>query len=65
MEEKKGYWTRHTHLFEDDDYECSVCSGHFSRGYDTCPSCGAEMKSTEYDPSWVDEMADFDEMFGE
>ena len=62
----KGKWTRHTHLFEKDEYECSVCHETFDKPSAVCPKCGTKMKSSvKYDASWVDEMADYDSMFGD
>ena len=62
----KGKWTRHTHLFEKDEYECSVCHETFEKPSAVCPKCGTKMKSSvKYDASWVDEMADYDSMFGD
>lgn len=32
-----------------------MCETSFLKPYAVCPACGAEMKKTKYDPSWVDE----------
>lgn len=61
----RTHWVRHSYLFRDDEYECSACRGVFDRAYDVCPSCGAEMGRTKYDPDWVDEMAMLDEIWGD
>ncbi len=52
-----AHWTRRTHLFQSDEYICSVCNAAWDRPYTACPSCGASMDQTKYDPSWVDEAA--------
>ena len=49
-------WIQHTHVFRDDDYECSSCGCISEAPYAICPSCGKQMKGSKYDPSWVDEM---------
>lgn len=61
----KAYWIQHTHLFKKDDYECSVCTALYDKPYATCPNCDSQMGKAKYDASWVDEMADYDEMFGD
>ena len=53
--ENNAYWIQHTHLFRQDEYECSACGNVSYKAYSNCPSCGARMRSSEYDPSWVDE----------
>ena len=52
---KPAYWIQRTHLFRADEYVCSACSASFAKPQRNCPSCGAPMKKTKYDPSWVDE----------
>lgn len=52
---KHSHWIRKTHLFRADEYICSGCGAVCARPYKTCPSCGAVMGKTKYDPSWVDE----------
>lgn len=49
------HWIRKTHLFRADEYICSRCSAGYDKPYETCPSCGAVMGKTKYDPSCVDE----------
>ena len=53
---KKGYWIQRTHIFQNDEYECSVCKNRTDKPYSVCPRCGSQMKGSRYDPSWVDEM---------
>lgn len=53
---KNAEWTQCTHLLRKDEYICSVCGYHADKPYGTCPHCGAKMKTSKYDPSWVDEM---------
>ena len=52
---KAAHWIRHTHLFRSDEYICSACKASSEKPYTVCPACGAPMKKTKYDPSWVDE----------
>ena len=51
----KARWIQKTHLFRADEFVCSKCEASFPKPYAVCPACGAEMKKTKYDPSWVDE----------
>ncbi len=53
--EKTGYWIQHTHLLRSDEFECSVCHHTYDKPRAKCPHCGARMKKSKYDPSWVDE----------
>ena len=50
-----AHWIRRTHLFRADEYVCSACGAVCRRLFGDCPSCGASMTKTKYDPSWVDE----------
>lgn len=50
-----AYWIRRTHLLRADEYVCSSCGSSFRKAKAACPDCGADMRSTKYDPSWVDE----------
>ncbi len=52
---KTGYWTQRTHLLRDDEFICSACNASGKKPYKECPACGAAMKKSKYDPSWVDE----------
>ncbi len=52
---KQAHWTRRTHLFREDEYVCSACGASCRKPGPSCPACGATMKKTKYDPSWVDE----------
>ncbi|MBR3381783.1 MAG: hypothetical protein IKG85_01920 [Clostridia bacterium] len=65
MKKKTAHWIRRTHLFRKDEYECSACGFCADKPYKTCPHCGLPMKGSEYDPYWVDEMAIFDDIFGD
>ena len=60
MRKNKARWTRHTHIFRKDEYECSSCGYISDRPYKICPKCGSIMKVSKYDPSWVDEMEAID-----
>lgn len=53
---KTAYWTHRDHLFRKDEYICSSCGYRAARPLGTCPGCGARMKRSKYDPSWVDEL---------
>ena len=59
----KAYWTQRTHLFTKDEYECSKCHALCDEPYVICPNCHADMGKIKYDGAWIDEMADYDEMF--
>ena len=52
---KSAQWIQQTHLFRADEYICSACGTSCAKPYRTCPACGASMKRTKYDPSWVDD----------
>ena len=53
--QKKGYWMRRTHLFRDDEYECSNCKRHFKKAYSVCPHCNAKMTGKKTNYNWIDE----------
>ena len=63
MRKKTAKWIQRTYLFCKDEFECSACGSRTDKPYRTCPSCGAPMKSSKYDPSWVDEMEMIDALF--
>ena len=52
---KRVHWIQKTHVFRADEYICSRCGAVCDKPYRECPSCGAVMGKTSYDPSWVDE----------
>ena len=52
---KAAPWIRRTHLFRVDEFICSACGASAQKPSACCPACGAPMKKTKYDPSWVDE----------
>ena len=62
---RSAQWTQRTHLLRVDEYICSTCKASFDRPYEICPSCGAPMKNTHYDPSWVDEAEELSAMMDE
>ena len=64
MKKQSAYWIRRTHLFKKDMFECTACRRSADRPAKRCPACGAAMKGVKTDGAWLDEMADFDEMFG-
>lgn len=62
----KAHWIQHTHLFSADEYECSDCNALYDKPYVICPNCNCQMSSSaKYKASWIDEMAEYDEMFGD
>ena len=61
----KAHWIEHSHLFRADEYECSVCGAVYDEPYTVCPHCNSQMGGSKYDPDWVDEMAGYDEIFGD
>ncbi len=62
MKKKTAHWIRRTHIFRQDEYECSACGIRTKKPVKTCPGCGLPMKGSKYDPSWVDEMEAIDAM---
>ncbi len=52
---KAAHWIRRTHLFRADEFVCSACGASAQKPSASCPTCGAPMKKTKVDPSWVDE----------
>lgn len=60
-----AHWVQHTHLFRPDEYECSRCCSMSQKPYSVCPACDADMISSKYDPSWVDEMEFMDMLFSD
>ena len=56
MKEKKSIWIQKTHILKDDEFICKTCGYKAKKALKICPGCGAAMKKTEYDPSWVDEL---------
>ena len=65
MKRRNPHRIKHTHVFDPDDYECSVCGERFSNPSPKCPSCGVPLMDT-YDPQdWVDEMEELDIILGD
>lgn len=56
MRNKASKWIKKTRLFRSDVYVCFNCGFSAARPSKVCPGCGAVMKGTRYDPTWVDEM---------
>ena len=65
MKKKKAKWIIRTHLFRKDEYECSACGWLTIAPYRICPNCGAVMKGSETDTTWMDEMEEYDAISGE
>ncbi len=59
----KTHWIQHTHLFKKDEYECSICGAMYDSPHAVCLNCNSQMSKVEYNASWIDEMADYDEIF--
>jgi len=64
---KVAHWIEHEHLFEDAEYECSVCGSRFDSPSDICPHCGAEIgkNNQQYEPDLVDEYEYLDMIIGD
>ena len=58
----KAYWMQKTHLGRADEYECSYCGARYRDPWETCPSCQRKMTEVKYDPTWVDEIEEWDAM---
>ena len=58
------HWIKNTHLFEKDDYECSVCRGKVSRPAERCPHCGSEMTGQRSGHDWTEDAAFLDMITG-
>lgn len=43
----------------------SVCGAMHDKPYAVCPNCNSQMSEAKYDASWVGEMTDNDEIFGD
>ena len=52
---RAAHWIQKTHLFRADEFVCSACGASSDRPYRSCPACGAPMKKSRYEASWVDE----------
>ncbi len=55
-------WIRHSHFFDQDDFECPVCGKRFNDMYDSCPACGNAI-SGEYpdiQDDWIEEAEELD-----
>ena len=59
----KPYWTRRTHVFKRDEFICSKCKFVTNKPYKQCPRCGEAINKVKSDTNWVDEMADYDDIF--
>ncbi len=53
-----------THLFERDEYACSVCGYTDKKPFGVCPNCGEKLVGEKSDLNWVDEAAMFDIILG-
>ena len=52
---KTACWIHRSHLLLPDEYICSACKQVFNKPYRECPICGARMKKSRYDLTWIDE----------
>ncbi|MBO4627659.1 MAG: hypothetical protein J5645_06765 [Lachnospiraceae bacterium] len=57
------HWIRRTHVFRNDEFECSVCGARAERAARCCPKCGAAMKGVKSDSGWIDELEAADAFF--
>lgn len=58
---KKAVWIRQEHMWGKDTYMCSHCKAVYMEQMPVCPKCKYEMKKkSKYDPTWIDEMQDYD-----
>ena len=48
-------WTQKAHLSRADEFVCSKCGASFPNPYEISPTCGSELKKTNYDTFGVDE----------
>ena len=55
-------WIKHTHLFVDDEYECSRCGRISDRPYRQCPHCNTDMTKIEDDQTWIEEAEIMDDL---
>lgn len=60
-----GYWIKHSHLFQSDEYVCSECGGKSTYPASICPNCKAVMKGSNDDANWVDEANIIDIIIGD
>lgn len=58
-------WYKQEHMWGSNTCKCSNCGSTYKSASPSCPNCKAEMKKTQSDPVWVDEMAEYDAMFEE
>ena len=52
-------------LFDDPEYECSVCGKLFSNSPPSCPACGSKMTGVDDPQDWVDEAEKLDLILGD
>lgn len=61
-----AHWIHKEHLFDPEEYVCSVCGEGSDRPYDECPACGSDMTGgIKYDPVFVDELEVMDIVLGD
>jgi len=65
-EERKGpmlaSWKHVKHLFRADEFICTACGASSRKAYKSCPACGADMRGEQYDPAWVDELEELNDL---
>ena len=61
---KTAHLIKKTHLFEPDEYVCSVCGYTAAEPFGVCPNCGEPLFGEKSDLNWVDEAAMFDILLG-
>ncbi len=60
MKRNNPHWIKRTHVFDPDEYECSVCGRRFRNSSSRCPGCGASLIWTDDPQDWVDEMMELE-----
>ena len=65
MKKRNPYWIKHTHLYDQEDYECSVCHRRYRNAAPSCPACGAKLSAVKDDLGWIDEAEELDIILGD
>lgn len=60
-----AHWIHRKHIFRRDDYICSNCGYRAKKPFVDCPHCDEPMEGGKYDPLWVDEIEEIDEILGD
>ena len=64
MRKNLPHWILHSHYFDGNEYECSVCGALMNqappRGQSRCPKCNALLYYLHDNQDWVDELEELD-----